>query len=314
VAGVDLGGTKIQTAVLAGDRVLGTSRVATPRDGAASVVAAIASAVDGALADAGGRRLAGVGVGSPGGIDRDSGTVSGARNLPGFAEPVDLGPQLTKALSGTPVTLDNDVRVGVYGEHRLGAGRPYANLLGVWLGTGVGGGVIIDRRLLEGRGAAGEIGHMVVKDGGWRCSCGRRGCLEAYAGRGRMELRARRWSKRGRKTILFKVMKKRGRDRMTSGVIARALERQDPVAEELIARARWAVGLALASAQNLLNTEAIVLGGGLGTRLGQSFADSIAAEMKPHLFVPEQAPPVLTSELGDLAGAIGAALRARESL
>ncbi len=107
--------------------------------------------------------------------------------------------------------VDNDVRVAVLGEFRRGAGRPYRNLLGVFVGTGVGGGLVLGGRLREGRGAAGEIGHTVVKDGGRRCSCGRRGHLEAYAGRGSMERTARRWQARGRRTVLFEVMEEKPR-------------------------------------------------------------------------------------------------------
>ncbi len=146
--------------------------------------------------------------------------------------------------------VDNDVRVAVLGEFRRGAGRPYRNLLGVFVGTGVGGGLVLGGRLREGRGAAGEIGHTVVKDGGRRCSCGRRGHLEAYAGRGSMERTARRWQARGRRTVLFEVMEEKGRDRLTSGVIAAALKEGDPMATRLVDQAVWALGLGLASAQN----------------------------------------------------------------
>src|SRR5207247_7077264 len=116
------------------------------------------------------------------------------------APPVALGPAVSKAVGGATVRIDNDVRVAILGEFRRGAGRPYRDLLGVFVGTGVGGGLILGGKLREGRGAAGEIGHTVVKDGGRRCGCGRRGCLEAYAGRGSMERTARRWQARGRKT------------------------------------------------------------------------------------------------------------------
>ena len=105
-----------------------------------------------------------------------------AANVPGFSERVELGPLVAAQLDGTQVVVGNDVSVGVLGEYRRGAGRPFGNLLGVWVGTGVGGGLILDGELHDGRGAGGEIGHMVVEPGGLRCPCGRRGCLEAYAG------------------------------------------------------------------------------------------------------------------------------------
>ncbi len=180
----------------------------------------------------------------------------------------------------------------------------------MWVGTGVGGGLVLNGELVEGRGAAGEIGHTIVKPGGRMCSDGRRGHLESYAGRGRMEVRARNLVKNGRTTILFELMEKKGRTRLSSGVIVDALERDDRIARELIDDAVWALGIALSSAQNLLALEAIVIGGGLGDRLGAPFVERVATEMRPQLFVPDRAPAMLTSEFRELSGAMGAAVLA----
>jgi predicted NBD/HSP70 family sugar kinase len=311
-AGVDLGGTKIQTVVLRSGKVVGQSRVPTPQSGrAADVIEAIAGTVRDSVAEAGKPGTLGrVGIGTPGEIAQAAGVVSLAANVPGFSGRVSLGPRLSKALDGIEVIIDNDVRVAVRGEHVRGAGRPYRNMLGVWVGTGVGGGLVVDGELHGGRGAAGEIGHLVVQPGGRRCGCGRRGHLEAYAGRARLEARARRLVKKGQRTVLFDIMKKEGRDRLSSGVYARALKKGDPMTKQLVKEAAWALGIALASAQNLLDLEAIVVGGGLGDRLGQPFIDAIVAEMMPHLFTPEQPPVVVPTELGDLSGAVGAAVLA----
>ncbi|MFL5799536.1 MAG: ROK family protein [Actinomycetota bacterium] len=311
-AGVDLGGTKIQAVVLRNRATVGSSRVPTPQSGAGDVIAAIAQAVKDSLAQAEAtvKDLRGVGIGTPGEIDAERGQVSLASNVPGFVDPVPLGPQVSRKLGRTPVHIDNDVRVAILGEFKRGAGRPFRNFLGVFVGTGVGGGLILEGKLREGRGAAGEIGHTVVKDGGRECSCGRGGCLEAYAGRGRMEVRARELAEKGRKTDLFKIMEKKGRTRLASGVWADALEKKDKMAQELVDDAVWALGVALASAQNLLDLEAIMIGGGLGDRLGKPFADRVAEAMQPHLFVKEHPPTILTTELGDFSGAVGAAVLA----
>lgn len=125
-----------------------------------------------------------------------------------------------------------------------------------------------------------------------------------------MEARARRLVEKGRKTILFDLMQKKGRIRLSSGVIADALDREDRLAHELIEDAVWALGIALASVQNLLALEAIVIGGGLGDRLGTPFVERVSAEMAPKLFVPEAAPAMLTTAFGDLSGAVGAAVLA----
>jgi glucokinase len=312
--GVDLGGTKIQSIAMRAKKVAGSYRAATPQTGADDVAAAIIESVHKALAEAGAplSDLRAVGIGAPGRIDRVAGTVASSPNLPGFqgAELIDLGPRVSKGLGGVTVTLDNDVRVAILGEFRRGAGRPFRDVLGVWVGTGVGGGLILDGRLRAGHGAAGEIGHTIVRPGGRMCSDGRRGHLEAYAGRARMEARARMLVKQGEKTVLFQIMKKRGRDRVSSGVIADALERKDAMTIQLIDDAVWALGVALASAQNLLDLEAIIIGGGLGDRLGAPFVARIATEMQPRLFVPDRPPATLTTEFGDLSGAVGAAVLA----
>ena len=163
--------------------------------------------------------------------------------------------------------IGNDVDVATNAEFKLGAGKPYDSILGVFWGTGVGGGLILDGKPWTGRGAAGEIGHMVVKEGGRRCPCGRYGCMEAYAGRGAMEARARKRQEGGANTKLFEIMEERGRDRLTSGIWERALDHHDELAEELIDEALDALGAGVASAVNLLDIEAVIIGGGLGRAL-----------------------------------------------
>jgi glucokinase len=311
VGGLDLGGTKIQAVLLNGRRevVAQAKHPTPPTGGPEDVVDALAGTLGEACTEAGvePEALTGIGVGSPGAIDQRRGVVTGARNLPGEGAPIKMAAGL-KERTGAPAFIDNDVNVGVYAEYALGAARRSKALLGVWWGTGVGGGLVLDGKSWEGRGAAGELGHIVVKIGGARCTCGRRGCLEAYAGRGAMEIKARKMHDDGHKTDLFKIMEKRGRTRLQSGVWARALEQDDPLATELIDRAIEALGAGIASAVNLLDVENVVIGGGLGTRLGEPYVDRIREAMQPHLFVDERPPTVALAALGDLGGAIGAAL------
>lgn len=312
--GIDLGGTKIAAVVTDGEGTArGDAKRSTPVKGSpGDVVAEMARTLADATRAAGLETgdLAAVGVGAPGAVERRTGTLLRAPNLPGFDGPYPLGPELSK-LIGVRVVLGNDVGVAVEAEFALGAGRPFSSLLGVWWGTGVGGAVILGGRRWLGRGAAGEFGHTVVKLNGRREPGGLEGTVEAYAGRAALELRARALVRRGEKTVLFRLMEKRGRARLSSGVWADALERGDPMATRLIGQAVEAIGAGAASAVNLLDLEAIVVGGGQGDRLGQPYADRIAAAMQPRLFQPEKAPPVLASALGDLAGSVGAALLAR---
>jgi glucokinase len=134
--------------------------------------------------------------------------------------------------------------------------------------------------------------------------------MEAYAGRGAMEARARRRVEQKEKTVLFEIMEERGRDRLSSGIWERALARDDQMALELLEDAVEALGAGVASAVNLLDPDAVVIGGGLGIRLGEPWVERIRHAMKPHLFVDDDPPAVLLAELGDLGGAHGGALLA----
>jgi glucokinase len=307
--GIDLGGTKIQTVVVDdAHQVLGSARHPTPTEGGPeAVAAAMAAAMREAAADANveAASLGGVGVGSPGVVE--GGEVTSARNLPDWEGTFPLAARLKDAL-GPDVQIGNDVQVATAAEFHLGAGRPFSSLLGVFWGTGVGGGVILEGRAWRGRGGAGEIGHTVIEIGGARCTCGRRGCMEAYAGRAAMELHVRKLVDKGERTDLFKLAERHGRPRLTSGIWSRALEKGDPLAERMIDRAIGALGAGVASAVNLLDVEAVILGGGLGVRLGSAAAERIAAAMHPHLFADSRPPRVEVASLGDLGGAIGATL------
>ena len=309
--GVDLGGTKIQTVVVdERGEVAGQSRRPTPTTGSpAGVAAEIAGALQEAAAEAGLKTssLEGIGIGSPGNVDDAAGTVSAAMNLPGWGGSFNMRKSLEKSC-GAAVRLGNDVQVATDAEFALGSGRPYSSLLGVFWGTGVGGGIVLDGKPWIGRDVAGEIGHVVVRIGGALCGCGRRGCMEAYAGRASMEARARRRANRGEKTLLFKIMEERGRTRLSSGVWARALDKGDPLARSLLERAVRALGAGVASCQNVLDVEAIIIGGGLGLRLGEPYVERIREAMMPHLFADDHPPAVELAALGDLGGAIGASL------
>ncbi len=315
VAGVDLGGTKIEVAVFDAERkVLGSARHPTPTEGGPSAIAdVIAGGLTEACTAAGTtpKELAGIGIGSPGIVDTAAGTVSGARNLSGWEHTFALADAVVQRSGAALARVGNDVEVATNAEFQLGAGTPYSSLLGVFWGTGVGGGLVLDGHPWRGRSAAGEIGHMVVKLDGRRCPCGRRGCMEAYAGRAAMEARARHRHRHGEHTDLFKIMEKRDRTRLTSAVWAKALEQQDELAGELIEEAVQALGAGIASAVNLLDVEAVVIGGGLGVRFGEPMVNRIQVAMHPHLFNDARPPAVHPATLGDLGGAIGASLLVR---
>jgi glucokinase len=309
--GIDLGGTKIQAAIVdVKGKVMGEARRQTPTEGgpqdvADEMVAALREAAAAASVEP--SALDGIGVGSPGDVDERTGVVSAARNLPDWEGSFALAAALTEAL-GAEVRVGNDVQVATEAEFHLGAAREFSSLIGVFWGTGVGGGLVLDGKPWLGRGGAGEIGHMVVKRGGAKCPCGNKGCLEAYAGRAAMEAEARRQHTDGVKTDLFKLMHKHERERLTSGIWERALDHGDQLATKLIERAIEALGTGIGSAVNLLDPEAVVLGGGLGVRFGDRYMETLSKEMNKHLFVRERPPALRVAALGDLGGAIGASL------
>ena len=183
VIGVDLGGTKLLGVLADGGEVKADAKQKTPTQGGPlAVVDAIVSLVSGL----GGPKAAdAMGVGAPGLIVPGTGVVARAPNLPGWVDPFALGAALSDLLDGIPVAIDNDVNVAALAEHRLGAAKGESDVLAVFVGTGVGGGLILRGKAVEGAtGAAGELGHTIVQDGGRECGCGKLGHVEAYAGRG----------------------------------------------------------------------------------------------------------------------------------
>ena len=306
--GVDLGGTKIYAVTLKGAEVVAEAKAKTPTQGGPlGVVDAIAELIQ-SLGD---DRPDAVGVGAPGVVDVASGTVQQAPNLHGWVEPFALGPALSDALDGLRVVVDNDVNVGTIAEYRVGAGRGAREMLGVFVGTGVGGGLILDGELRRGEtGLAGEIGHVVIDRRGRVCGCGGRGHLEAYAGRAALERRARELEAEGRDTALVDLAPAK---RMTSGVFAKALATGDAVTIELLDEAVEALGVAISSAVTLLDLPLVVIGGGLADRLGPTFVGRVEQATRSRLFGDASPLRVIPGELGDRGGATGAALMAAET-
>lgn len=308
VAGVDVGGTNIGAGLIGDDHaVLDRGKIPTPTGGPDAVMDAIAELVDSldGHADA-------VGVGIPGVVHK--GEVLTVPNLVNWDERVDIAGALQRRLE-VPVALGNDANVGLLGEWLAGAARGVRNVLGIWLGTGVGGGLILDGRPFDGsHGAAGEVGHMIVARGGALCSCGRRGCVEAYAGRRSMAGVVSTMVDAGRHTSLDHIREDEGKDKLTSKVWARALSEEDELATELFHMAVETLGAGIGSAVNLLDVEMVVVGGGMAEKLGQDLADRIADVSTPWMLQPNPGLSFVTAELGDDSGLVGAASLGRAAL
>ncbi len=308
VAGIDVGGTNIGAGLIGDEHhVLDRGKIPTPTGGPDAVMDAIAELV-GSLDG----RVDAVGVGIPGVVYE--GEVLTVPNLTNWHERVDIAEALQRRL-GVPVALGNDANVGLLGEWLAGAARGVRNVLGVWLGTGVGGGLILDGRPFSGsHGAAGEVGHMIVQRGGALCTCGRRGCVEAYAGRRSMAGAVSAMVDAGRPTSLDDIREDEGKDKLTSKVWARALSEDDELATELFDMAVETLGAGIGSAVNLLDVEMVVVGGGMAEKLGQDLADRIAAVTAPWMLQPNPELSFVAAALGDDSGLVGAASLGRAAL
>lgn len=305
VAGVDVGGTNIEVGLVSAEHeVRSRVKTQTPTGGPGEVMDTIASLI----ASLGQTPIA-VGVGIPGVVHE--GQVLTVPNLHNWHERVDLVRELEDRTQ-LPIALGNDANVGLLGEWVAGAAKGARNVLGVWMGTGIGGALILDGRPFGGaHGAAGEIGHTIVRQGGALCTCGRRGCTEAYAGRRSMSGIVSAMIDAGRTTLLPEIRRNEGKKKLTSKVWAKALDADDEMARQLFDVAVETVGVSVGSAINLLDLDLVVIGGGLAEKLGQDLADQIQSAAEPWMLQPSPHLEFVVSSLGDDAGVVGAASLAR---
>jgi glucokinase len=316
--GIDLGGTKILAAVV--DRnghIIGSSKRKTRSErGVEDVISRIAKTAREAVAAA---RIdlsmvAGIGIGAPGVSDYKTGVIEFAPNLEEWTN-IPLGPMLRQEL-GVPVIVANDVDAGTYGEVTAGAARGYNSVVGIFPGTGIGGGIVLNGRLWRGaHNAAGELGHVVVMIDGPTCGCGRRGCIEGTASRTAIENDIRGEIRGGHPSVITDIVDL-DRDQITSGVLARAVELGDPLVTQVLNRAAYHLGIFTGSMINALDPECVVYGGGLVEALGDFMMPTIRATAYRQLIRPiaPENLPILEAALGDHATIIGAAMLAAVDL
>lgn len=312
--GVDVGGTKILTGVFDSSlKFLGSAKVSTKAErGAENVIARIARCISEAVdeCDMSLKQIRGIGIGAPGAIDSEGGRVLVAPNL-GW-ENVPLKKDLEKEL-GVSVFLNNDCQICTLGIYEAELKSKPRSMAGIFLGTGVGGGLILDGKLLAGfNGTAGEVGHMVLEVGGPKCSCGNRGCFEALASRTAIFRKIQSAVKDGQKTELTTMLGDDLKD-LRSGDLRKAIKRGDKFVEQVVEEAAEYTGIAVANLINIFNPEIIVLGGGVIDALETEMM-AIITETAHDYALNKSASNVeiVPSKLGDDAGITGGAVLARK--
>ncbi len=306
--GVDFGGTSVKvglvepTGRVAAVRVLPTAELRRPAQFIDGVVRAVASLTGrvGMCAS----RIAGIGVGAPGPVEEARGIIHSMVNVPGWRE-VPLARWLARRLQ-CPCVVDNDANCFALAEWRFGAGRGADDLICLTLGTGVGGGLILDGSLYRGAsGAAGEPGHMVLDPRGPRCGCGRRGCLEALVGTAAIVVLGRPAVRRSER--LRTLLRDHG-GRLMPRLIGRAARAGDPHARAVWVEIGARLGVGVANLVNLCNPERVVIGGGIANNWSL-FAPAMRLTVRREaMAVPARAVRIVRAQLGDYAGIVGAAV------
>ena len=306
--GIDLGGTKVLTALInkkTGEVVSSVKKKTRKDKGPSKIVEKIIESVSELIAEnkISKSNISSIGIGVAGQVDRKNGILLSAPNLDCFN--VNIKEIIEKEFS-IPTYVGNDVEIATLGEIKFGAGVGYKNLVCVFVGTGVGSGIVRDGELYTGAtGTAGEIGHIVVDYGGRQCGCGAMGCLEAYASRSAIEKRITGALKKGRNSIILDYME--DGKAMSSGMIKKALEQGDELVTQALDEASEYLSAGLASVINFINPELIILGGGLIDAIDYFYNKTILKAHVKALPTPASKIEFKKAQLGDYSGVIGAA-------
>jgi glucokinase len=312
--GVDLGGTKILTGVFDTSlECLATSKLSTkPTRGVDAVIERVARCIRDAVdeADMSLKNVVGVGIGAPGAVNFGEGTVIFAPNMEGWKN-INLKKELEKQLE-VPVFLENDCNIAALGVHAAELKSKPKHMLGIFVGTGIGGGLIINGDLYSGFGhTAGEVGHMVLEVDGPKCGCGNKGCFEALASRTAIFQRIKNGVKDGEKTLLTDMLGPDLKD-LRSGDLRKAIRKGDKFTDKVVEEAAEYIGIATANLVNILNPEVVVLGGGVIEALADEMMGVIVETAKDYAMSGSmKGVEIVASKLGDSAGITGAAVLAK---
>ena len=313
IIGVDLGGTNISVGAMPedGSTACAARSVPTRADqGADAVVDRIVQLIELVISDtraesgAARKDFIGVGIGAPGPLDRERGLVIVAPNLGWHNFP--LRDRVGERVA-LPATLDNDANCATFGEWWQGAAKGGRNVVGMTIGTGIGGGLILEGRLFHGASdVAGEIGHTTIDSTGRRCKCGNYGCLEAYASGTAIAVRAREALDRDESGSILPQIAGGDLERITAATVYEAAQRGDPLAIELVQETARFLGAGVANLLNIFNPDTVVIAGGV-TQAGELLFDPLRVEVRRRAFKPAvDACRIVAGILPGTAGVVGA--------
>src|SRR5437588_5450253 len=312
--GIDLGGTKILAAVvdITTGEIIASARKRTRAEKGQDFVAKRTIELTQAALSAANlpqdASIVTIGVGAAGQIDRKAGVVLDAPNL--GVKNMQLADILGRQF-GKPVRVGNDVEVAALGEYIYGSGQGFKNFVCLFVGTGIGAGIVQNGRLYTGlTGTAGEVGHIAIEAGGRICGCGGRGCLEAYASRTAITKAILAEIHHGRPSILAKDAQglvKEGDTIIRSGILAEAIQQKDELVIEAVSEAANYLGYGLAAILNFYNPECLILGGGVTEAIDLLFETAVHRARTATLSLPAKNTPILRTKLGDFSGVVGAA-------
>jgi glucokinase len=317
VVGVDLGGTKILAGVFTRSlKFVGSTKISTKASrGPEAVIERIARCVKDAIdeCDLDLKSVGGIGIGAPGACDPESGRVIFAPNLPDWKD-VPLKKELEKLLD-VPVYVENDCNACTLGVYEKELGSKPGSMVGIFIGTGIGGGLIINGKLYSGfNRTAGEVGHMVLEVNGPKCGCGNKGCFEALASRTAIFRQIHAAIKDGQKTLLTDMLGPDLED-LRSGDLRKAIRKGDKTVEKIVEEAAEYTGIAVANLINILNPEVVVLGGGLIAALEDEMMAIITETAMDYVLAGTgKGIEIIASQLGDDAGITGGAVLARNMI
>lgn len=320
--GVDFGGTKVLAAVidLGNGKIKGEAKVRTSLfDSGDALMDRIYEVVDGALDDGKvkARDVKGIGVGIAGQVDAEKGLLIGTANLSRSVVNLPMKKLLEKRY-GIGAEIRNDVQIAAIGEQRFGAGRDCDDFICIFVGTGIGGAIVMNGELVRGSaGNAGEIGHTTVAADGRICGCGGRGHLEAYASRTAITRAILGELRRGRESIVTRLVDEldptKEHAAIRSAVLRKAVRKKDPVVTEVISDAAKYLGMGLSSMVNFVNPQRIILGGGVIESVDLLFGKAEDWTRDLSLRNAGDKVEIVRAELGDYSGVVGAAIIAAEA-